>query len=928
MSKTNWHAIEKDEVINLLETSPEGLSRDEVERRREQYGRNVLPPPPRHGPIKRFLLQFHNVLIYVLIAAAVVTAILGHWIDTGVIFGVVLINAIIGFIQEGKAERAIDSIRKMLSLNALVRREGARKSIPSEELVPGDIVFLQSGDKVPADLRLFEVKSLRVDEAALTGESVAVAKEVDPAGEEAVVGDRKCMAYSGTLVTYGQASGVVVATGAETELGRINEMLSAVEAMVTPLLRQIAGFGRALTAAILGVCALAFIFGYVVRDYDFSTIFLAMVGVAVAAIPEGLPAIITITLAIGVQQMAKRNAIVRKLPAVETLGSVTVICSDKTGTLTRNEMMVKTVITADRVFDVSGSGYAPEGDIMELPGGAEAIFSDSDSHPEAVEAKAHSVLQELARVGLLCNDSSLNRESGDGWSLEGDPTEGALLSLGLKSGLETEAELQNTPRTDSIPFESEHRFMATLHHDHQGGTFVYLKGAPEQVIERCVSQRGSEGDESVDAEFWKGAMERIARRGQRMLGFAVKQFDEEKTSLSFSDVEDGFVFLGLTGLIDPPRSEVVDAIAECRSGGIRVKMITGDHALTAVSIGKELGIGDGETYLTGEDLEKMPDEELVRRAPDVDVFARTSPEHKLRLVRALHACGEVVAMTGDGVNDAPALKQASVGVAMGIKGTEVSKQASEMVLADDNFASITAAVREGRTVYANIKKSIHFILPTNGGQAFTIIAAVMVGAAVMPITPPQILWVNMVTAVTLALALAFEPAEPGIMRRPPRPPGQPLLTFFGIWRIMFVSVLLLATTFGFFMTARMQGASEALAQTYAVNALVIGEIFYLFNSRFDTRSSLSWEGLTGNRYVLYAVGIIIVLQLAFTYAPPMQFLFATEGLPAVAWALMALAGLIIFFVVEAEKAVWRRLEKPHAPATDLQLSDTAAKENQ
>ena len=917
MSKTIWHATEKEEVIRALESGPEGLSREEVERRREKYGRNVLPPPPRHGPVKRFLLQFHNVLIYVLIAAALVTALLGHWIDTGVIFGVVVINAMIGFIQEGKAERAIDSIRKMLSLNALVRREGVRKSIPSEELVPGDIVSLQSGDKVPADLRLLEVKSLRVDEAALTGESVAVEKDVHPSPEEAVVGDRKSMAFSGTLVTYGQATGIVVSTGAETELGRINEMLSEVETMVTPLLKQIAGFGRALTVAILGICVLAFVFGYVVRDYPFDIIFLSMVGVAVAAIPEGLPAIITITLAIGVQQMAKRNAIVRKLPAVETLGSVTVICSDKTGTLTRNEMMVKTVVTPERAYFVTGSGYAPEGDIFAAPEGAEASFDGTDADPagnEPVESDRHPVLREMARVGLLCNDSGLHRGDDNGWNLEGDPTEGALLSLAMKTGYQVEEELGQTPRRDSIPFESEHRFMATLHHDHEGRGFVYLKGAPEQILERCESQRTADGEVPVDAEYWKRAMEGVARSGQRMLAFAVKPVEEGKAGISFSDAEGGFVFLGLMGLIDPPRAEVVEAIKECLEGGIRVKMITGDHALTAASIGRELGIGDGETYLTGEELEKMSEEELARRAPEVDVFARTSPEHKLRLVRALHANSEVVAMTGDGVNDAPALKQASVGVAMGIKGTEVSKQASEMVLADDNFASITAAVREGRTVYANIKKSIHFILPTNGGQAFTIIAAVMAGVAVMPITPPQILWVNMVTAVTLALALAFEPAEPGIMRRPPRPPGQPLLTFFGIWRILFVSVLLLATTFGFFKVAVLQGASDALAQTYAVNALVIGEIFYLFNSRFDTRSSLSWNGLTGNRYVLYAVGIIIVLQLAFTYAPPMQFLFATEGLPASSWGLMALAGLAIFLVVEAEKAVWRRREATRLPA--------------
>ncbi len=887
----NWHAEPAEQVLDSVESRMEGLTDEEVRQRIDQWGRNVLPEPPRKGPLKRFLLQFHNVLIYVLIVAAGVTALLQHWLDTWVILGVVVVNAIIGFVQEGKAERALDAIRKMLSHEALVRRNGQRKSVPAEDLVRGDIVFLQSGDKVPADLRLIESKNLQIEEAVLTGESVAVEKTPQPVEREAVIGDRTCMAFSGTFVSYGQGIGVVTATGADTEIGRINRMLAEVEELTTPLLRQIAGFGRMLTVGILGIGLITFLVGFLLRGYEFAEIFLAVVGLAVAAIPEGLPAIITITLAIGVQRMAARQSIIRRLPAVETLGSVSVICSDKTGTLTRNEMMVRSVAIAGRSFEVSGAGYAPSGDIL--------------SGDKPVDPEKDSLLMELIRAGLLCNDATLRREEESEWNVDGDPTEGALVTLAMKASLAPGEMAKDYPRTDAIPFESEHRFMATLHHNHAGHAYVYLKGAPERVLGMCSKQRTDNGDSKIDPEAWRKVFHDIAAQGQRVLALAVRYVPSDKHELDFHDVESGMVFLGVVGIMDPPREEAIAAVKECHAGGIRVKMITGDHALTAVSIATQLGIGDGKTVLTGEELEKMNEEELAERAPEVDVFARTSPEHKLRLVRALQARNQIVAMTGDGVNDAPALKQSNVGVAMGIKGTEVSKQASEMVLVDDNFASITAAVKEGRTVYDNIKKAILFILPTNGGQAFTIIAAIALGMT-LPITPVQILWVNMITAVTLALALAFEPMEKGVMQRPPRRTNQPLLSAFGLWRIAFVSLLLVGTTFGFFTWEYARESSIELARATAVNALVVGQIFYLFSSRFILEPSLNRRGLFGSRYILGAIALIILFQLAFTYLPPVQTLFGTEGLAPATWGKLAVAGLLILFLVEIEKAFFRR----------------------
>ena len=886
-----WHTKSTDAVFELLVTSADGLSKEEIENRQTKYGPNRLAETKTRGPLLRFLSQFHNVLIYVLIAAAVVTAILQHWVDAGVIFGVVIINAIIGFVQEGKAEDALRAIKQMLSSNAMVKRCGRQITVRAEDLVPGDIVMLQSGDKVPADLRLFRVKGLQVQEAALTGESMAVSKITDAVAEQSVIGDRRCMAFSGTIVTHGQGAGVVVATGAQTQIGHISTLVADVEMVTTPLLRQIAQFGHWLTIGILVLAILNFAFGLLVHNYLLTDMFLASVSLAVAAIPEGLPAIMTITLAIGVQRMASRNAIIRKLPAVETLGAVTVICSDKTGTLTRNEMTVRSISTVRHLFDLAGAGYDPHGAIT---------LANKD-----VLLEDRPLLQEALRAAVLCNDAALENNN-DIWQVHGDPMEGALLVAGLKAGLDLELETKNFPRTDLIPFESEHRYMSTLHHSHTGEAFIYLKGAPERVIAMCTSQRTYEGEQPLDKQYWLSRIEEMAGRGQRVLAIATRPVTNAHRELQISDVENGMTMLALFGIIDPPRTEAINAVHDCRTAGIRVKMITGDHGITARAIARQLKLDNFNDMLTGEDIDLLSDDDLSRRVLDVDVFARVNPEHKLLLVRLLQEQGMIVAMTGDGVNDAPALKRADMGTAMGRNGTEAAKEAAEMVLTDDNFASIVHAVEEGRTVYDNIKKAILFILPTNGGEALIILAAILLGFKQLPLTPVQILWVNMITAVTLALALAFEPPEKKVMQRPPRNAHEPILTPHLIWRIVFVSIILMCGTFGLFLWEMDRGVSIEHARTVAVNTLVMFEIFYLFNSRYISESVFSWDGFTGNRYVLIAIGVLITFQLGFTYLPPMQSLFGTTAIGYDIWLRIVLVSSLVLFLVELEKYFVRR----------------------
>jgi len=888
----NIHHLSSKSALEALASEANGLSNTEAAERFAKHGANRLTPPNRRGPLLRFLLQFHNVLIYVLLASAGVTALLAHWVDTSVIVGVVVINAFIGFIQEGKAEKAMDAIRRMLSPEATVLREGKREVIPAEALVPGDIVLLQSGDKVPADLRLLSVKNLRIEEAALTGESTAVEKNSDAVDAQAVLGERYCMAYSSTLVVYGLGTGVVVGTADDTEIGRISAMLDEVQSMTTPLLRQMEVFGRWLTVVIMALAATTFLFGWLIHQFGIGDMFIAAVSMAVAAIPEGLPAVLTITLALGVQRMAKRNAIIRRLPAVEALGSVTVICTDKTGTLTRNEMTVQRVLTAAQVFEVSGGGYAPHGGF-------------------AVDGNEVSILEQmtaldLLRAGLLCNDATL-RETLGAWNITGDPTEGALVTLARKAGLDPVFEHESLPRTDLIPFESEHRFMATLHHDHAGHAFIYVKGAVEQVLAMCNRQRNEGGDTPLDLALWQAKMAETGALGQRVLALAVKSIDNAQRELNFTDTEDGYILLGMVGITDPPREEAIAAVRDCVAAGIRIKMITGDHVETARAIAAQIGIGNGQV-LSGNELDALNEAALHKTVQEIDVFARASPEHKLRLVTALQANGEIVAMTGDGVNDAPALKRADIGVAMGMKGTEVAKEAAEMVLADDNFATIAHAVVEGRTVYDNIKKAIVFIMPTNGGEAGIVLIAILFGMT-LPLTPVQILWVNMVSAVTLALALSFEKAEPDVMRRAPRAAREPILSGFMIWRISFVSVLLALGTIALFLWESARGVSIEESRTVAVNALVVGEMAYLFNCRYLLAPIRTWQDFTGNAYVLLTIAILFIIQLAFTYLPFMQSMFGVVALDTAAWLRIFGFGVLLFIAVEVEKMFFRRLSR-------------------
>lgn len=886
---TPWHALEASAVLEKLGvTAEQGLDSSRVQALREEYGSNELPQAKKRSALMRLLSQFHNVLIYVLMAAAVITALMDHWIDTWVILAVVLINGLIGFIQEGKAEKALESIRNMLSLDAVVLRDGKQQTIPAVELVPGDIVVLKSGDKIPADLRLVRCKDLQVEESPLTGESIAVEKTHEPVDEQAIIGDRRSMAFSGTVVTYGNATGVVAGTGAQTELGKINRMMSEVEKITTPLLQQIEHFGKWLSLIILLVTAAFFAFGYFFRDYPMSELFLAVIGLVVAAIPEGLPAIMTITLAIGVQRMAARNAIIRRLPSVETLGAVNVICSDKTGTLTRNEMTAKQVVTAEKRYEVEGSGYAPEGRIL-LDG-------------QAVEAREEKVLWQLLQTIRACNNAGINSTEEGQWALSGAPTEGALLALSYKAGLQN----FKPERIDIIPFESDHKYMATLNQIGEE-RLVFMTGAPERVMDMCQKQYTGQGEADLDRAYWETQMEMIAAQGQRLLGAAFRQSSSDK--LDKEDLKPNKIFLGLIGIVDPPREEAVEAIRECKAAGVRVKMITGDHVITAKAIGKEIGIGDGQKALTGKELEAMSDEEMRQVVDEYDIYARTSPEHKLRLVTALQENGKRCAMTGDGVNDAPALKKADIGIAMGIKGTEVTKDASEMVLADDNFATIVHAIEEGRTVYDNIRKALLFILPTNGAESLVLMAAILLGM-VMPITPAQILWVNMVTAITLALAISFEPMEENVMERPPRKAREPILGGLFIWRIAFVSFLIGGLTLAMFKYMQALELPDNVARTIAVNTLVAGQLFYLFNCRKIKLPSLG-KGFFTNKLAFVAAAALILLQMAFVYLPMMNTFFETQALELHMWRYPLAAGLAVFVVVELEKWILSKIMPHH-----------------
>jgi len=890
----NWHQLPATEAARLLDVDLKtGLAGEEVERRQVKFGLNRITSRPGTPAWVKFLQQFNQPLVYILLAAVGVTAFLGEWVDSSVIFGVVFINAIVGFLQEAKAEKAISSLASMVATETTVRRDGRQQRLHSEQLVPGDVVLLQSGDRVPADLRLFHVKNLQVDESALTGESVPAQKHPDPLALDAVLADRKNLAFTGTLVTAGQAEGVVWATGDKTETGHIATLISEAVDISTPLTKKIAHLSKLLLWVILALAAATFAIG-VARGEKAAEMFMAAVALAVGAIPEGLPAAVTIVLAIGVSRMAKRRAIIRKLPAVETLGSTTVICSDKTGTLTENQMTVREIFTGGKLFAVTGAGYEAQGEIQV------------DGAP--VNMPEHPALAECLRAGVLCNDSQLARDESGRLKVQGDPTEAALLVVGEKGGLLHADTHRDSPRVDVIPFESEHMFRATLH-DAPAGRVIYKVGAVERLIDRCADAVDDHGKiVPLDKEAVHRAVDQMAERGLRVLAFVRRQVNTDHANLEHSHVAEGLTFLGLQGMIDPPRPEAVASVRKCQEAGIAVKMITGDHLITARAIAGQIGLKGREeegklVALSGRELEKVSDAELPEVAERTAVFARVAPEQKLRLVRALQSRGHVVAMTGDGVNDAPALKQADIGVAMGISGTDVAKGAANMILADDNFASIEAAVEEGRGVFDNLTKFIVWTLPTNTGEAMILLTAILFGTT-LPVLPVQLLWVNMMTSILLGLMLVFEPKEQGLMQRPPRDPRKPLLTFALAMRIGLVSLVMLAGAFWlFFYEMNMAGETTAAARTAVINVIVVVEIAYLFNCRSLNHSFFS-TGFFSNRWAIAGSLAMLAAQLLLTYTPVMNGLFHTAPIGAESWLRIVAVAAVAFVVVEIEK--WLR----------------------
>ncbi len=897
-----WHETSDRNVLSSLETDPNGLDDAEASERLLRFGANKLVGTANDGLWLIFWRQINTPIGWLLIAAGFMTVVLGKYTDSAVVFGAVVINAVIGFMQEYRTDKAIAALSALVPRLAVVIRNGLSREIPADELVPGDIVTLQSGDQTPADLRLIRVKSLLVDESSLTGESLPVTKHSAPVSANAPLGDRFCMAYSGTLIVQGTAAGVVIATGAMTELGRISALLDQAVQLETPLTRQLEKVTFWITVAVVAMVVVLVVFGILVKDAPISEALMLAVSLAAAAIPEGLPSVITIALAIGVRRMAVRNAVIRHLPAVETLGSTSVICSDKTGTLTRNEMTVLVAWFEGSEYRISGVGYAPFGEI---------------EHDGVRLATMPVGLQELIAVSVLCNDATLFRD-GDVWAVSGDPTEAALVVAGRKAGIDENELRGRHERFDSIPFESDIRFMATLNR-FENGDRILLKGAPETVIDRCTMDEGMRC-RAVEV------VETYGRQGMRVIAFAWREAVNRKL-LSLEDVESGLTFVGLVGMIDPARSEAMDAIRTCHSAGITVKMITGDHPTTAEAIGRQLGLlSAAQTIVEGRQLEGLSEAETKKIVSSTNVFARVAPEHKIRLVRALQSSGHVVAMTGDGVNDAPALKQADIGVAMGITGTAVSKEAAKVILVDDNFASIAAAVEEGRRVYDNLIKSLAFILPTNLGLAFTLCAAMFFfptvqvdGAHVLllAMSPSQTLWINLIASVTLSVPLAFEPLEPNAMGQPPRSSDAPVFSSFIVMRLIVVATLMAGSACGLFLVEyfRIAGSGAipialhtvalAEAQTSCVTAITFSQIFYLLNCRSLQNSFLS-QGVFSNPSIYIGITVLLLLQACFVYVPPLQALFSTSALDAQAWFHAALAGALVLPVISIEKLLRKR----------------------
>jgi len=899
LNETKWYRLSVEETFEALGSGKDGLTSSEAKTRLAKYGYNELKVKKR-GSLVRFLRQFHNPLLYVLMAAAVGCFFLGEFVDMWVIIGVVLATATIGFIQEGKAESSLEALKSMLVPRCTVLRGGESKTIAARELVPGDVVILEAGDRVPADLRLFLAKNLSADEAVLTGESVPADKNVDPVPRPGLPpAEQSCMCFSGTFITRGRGQGVVVRTGKQTEVGKIAGMMEETERVVPPIVKKISEFTKVLVITICSFGVAVFVLGYLL-GYAPAYMFLASVSFIVALIPEGLAGAIIAAFAMGAMAMARRNALIRRLPAAETLGCTSVICSDKTGTLTKNEMTVVRIYCDGKDYRVSGVGYEPSG---------EFFLGDQRVNP----VQADKVLVETLRAGYLCNNAALVTDE-QSYSIKGDPTEGALIISATKAGI-----TKSFAKLDEIPFESSQQYMATLH-ENQGENIVFVKGSPERVLKMCDTQLMDGGIEPLRTEEIQRKVDEMAGQALRVLAMAYKAVDKAKTSLRPEDLQ-GLVFLGLQGMIDPPRQEAIEAIKKCKTAGIKTVMITGDHAQTARAIAKQLGISDGnDKALTGEELSKMSDEDLYEVVDNISVYARVAPEHKLRITRQFQRRGHIVAMTGDGVNDAPALRAADIGIAMGIKGTEVSKEAADMVLTDDNFASIVAAVEEGRHVFTNIWKVILYIMPTNLGQGLTMAGAVFLSpfipvfALQLPIAPVQILWVNLIIAIACAIPLIWEPVEKGILEKPPRDPKQKLFNPFFLRRTGLVGMIEMATIFTMFLVFyKAMGSSEqylAQAQTIAFTTIILVESTYLFTARSITKSAFTLN-LFSNKILLIGWATTIGLQLLLVYSLPLfgTSPFRMEPFPAIWWIPLILVAPIGFFAVELEKLLRRRLAR-------------------
>lgn len=897
-----WHAIDYKEVLENFESSLQGLELEEVNKRRQKYGLNELKRKNKDGILKVLWRQINNPLIWVLIGSSTLATALGKITDGMVVLAVVVVNSIIGFIQEYKAGKAIEALSNMVPENAMVIRNGNIITIPVSEIVPGDIVQVAAGDRIPADMRIIQQKNLQVEEAALTGESVPSQKTTEAVTPDAVIGDRKCMVFSGTLVVSGTATAVVVKTGMDTELGKISDMLNETVDLETPLTKKLGVIGKYLTIGIVAITAIIMVIGTYRALGQGLLLFDALkeslifaIALAVGAIPEGLPAVVTIALAIGVQRMAKRNAIIRKLPAVETLGSTTVICSDKTGTLTRNEMTVSELWNYNHSIQVTGVGYHKAG-----------VFKQNNAELAALPED----MLLLLKKAVLCSDANVVYRANE-YSISGDPTEVALVVAAEKAGISIDGLRQEIPRKDVLPFDSEKQYMATLNDN------IILKGAPEVVLKRCSTHICGI---TLDMQKVISQIELLGSKGMRVLAIAQKT-QSKSDEISVDDVENGFEFIGLIGMIDPPRNEAIEAIKACHNAGITVKMITGDHHATARAIGMELNLSANGAVVTGVDLSKMSDAELDKTIQTTNIYARVAPEHKLRLVKALQNNNEVVAMTGDGVNDAPSLKQSNVGVAMGITGTSVSKESADIVLADDNFSSIAAAVEEGRRVYDNLLKSLAFLLPTNLGLAFILIYGIMffpfnpiTKELLLPMLPVQLLWINLVAAIALALPLAFEVKEPNVMNRPPRKPDEALFNGFVTFRVFFVSILMTVVTIVLFnweyayslKTGMAQTDALARSQSIAVTFIIFFQIFYLINCR-SLKDSVFKIGLFSNGFIFLGIGSIMLLQAMFLYTPFMQKVFGTASLEGKGLFISFVAGSLIFVVISIEKWILREL---------------------